>query len=60
MIDFVHIVMVEGLFTCHAKAHNARVTGIQQNTPKSGSFSLSDNPVKTGKARKTARFCSCG
>ena len=30
------------------------------NTPKSGSVSYPDNPVKNGKPCKTSLFCSCG
>jgi hypothetical protein len=36
------------------------IPGLNQNTPNSGSVSLLDMQVKTGKARKTARFGAYG
>lgn len=36
------------------------IPGLNQNTPNSGSVSLPDMPVKTGKARKTACFGAYG
>ena len=39
---------------------NQGVCILRENKPKSGSVSLPDMPVTTGKPRKTVRFGACG
>ena len=50
---FPHLPLVGDLW-------NQGVCTMRENKPKSGSVSLPDIPVTTGKPRKTVRFGACG